>query len=98
MVGCLQINLNDKARKMSAADTKLIGDQTIEIVRLRLQVERLAAVMQEVDDALDRQLYDDQFVKSCRDNDLDIPADCEHHVIITEKLRAKIRCAAIGFE
>lgn len=48
----------------------------------------------EIDGELDRQLHDDEFVRQCRNNDLDIPSDCEHHVIIKHELWAKISEAA----
>jgi hypothetical protein len=67
------------------------------VVRGYQDPEKIAAkmrdVLEELDAELDRQLYDDEYVKGCRDSDLDIPADCEHHVVITEAMWDKIRDA-----
>lgn len=64
--------------------------------RLGVAMQRIAAigeVLEELDDELDRQLYDDEFVRQCRNNDLDIPRDCEHHVIIKHEMWMKIQAA-----
>lgn len=65
--------------------------------RLNVAIKRIVALqelLEEIDGELDRQLYDEPYVKSARDNDLDIPRDCEHHVVVREELREKIRVAA----
>ncbi len=51
-------------------------------------------LIEEIDAELDRQLYDEEYVRQCRNNDLDVPSDCEHHIIIREALRSKIAKAA----
>lgn len=54
------------------------------------KIERQSTLLEEIDAELDRQIYDDPHVKSCRDNGLNIAPDCQHHVVITEALRQKI--------
>ncbi len=64
---------------------------------LELETEKrdsLCALLAELDGELDRQLYDDEYVRQCRNNGLDIPDESEHHVIITQKMRRKIQDAA----
>lgn len=64
--------------------------------RLGVAIKRVTAlgdVLEEIDGELDRQLYDEEFVRQCRNNDLDIPHDCEHHVVIRQELWLKIQAA-----
>ena len=72
-----------------------------EIDALKAEIERLrslslegrepvAKLLEDLDGEIDKQLYDDDYVKSCRDSDLDIPLDCEHHIVITERMRRDI--------
>ena len=63
-------------------------------MRLAETVAAMREVLEELDAELDRQLYDDQFVRQCRNNDLDIPTDAEHCVTIRQALREKIAAAA----
>lgn len=91
------------ARKQLYLDLCRIGNETAwmedEITRLRAsQAGGVPAgwmdLIEEIDAELDRQLYDEEYVRQCRNNDLDVPSDCEHHIIIREALRSKIAKAA----
>ncbi|WP_296203232.1 hypothetical protein, partial [uncultured Hyphomicrobium sp.] len=91
------------ARKQLYLDLCRIGNETAwmedEITRLRAsQAAGVPAgwrdLIEEIDAELDRQLYDEEYVRQCRNNDLDVPSDCEHHIIIREALRSKIAKAA----
>lgn len=57
--------------------------------------ERAIDVLEEIDAELDRQVYlssgRDQQAFGAREDGLDLPADYEHHVIITEAMWDKIR-------
>ena len=70
-----------------------LGDVSAGISRLQDENNRMRSVLAELDDELDRQLYDDEHVRSMRNNDMDVHPDCEHHVIIREALRQKIASA-----
>lgn len=48
------------------------------------------SLLEEIDGEIDRQLYDEEYVQSSRDNGLDIPKDAEHCITITESLRRRI--------
>lgn len=52
------------------------------------------AAIDELDGLLDKQLYDDEYVRSMRKNDMDIPPDAEHCVTITHSLWQRINEAA----
>ena len=61
-----------------------------EMMFLVRRIHALRHLLEEVDGVLDRQLYDDEYARQCRHAGLDIPKDCEHHVVITEDLRQRI--------
>lgn len=78
------------------ATAELHDEAADTIYALEARLHSLATLLVDMDAEFDRQLYDEEYVKSCRDNGLDIPLDCEHHVIITEQLRRVISMAVAG--
>lgn len=76
--------------RQDGAWIKLPAQAALHIRVTTVQVGELRHVLDEIEGALDEQLYNDPHVKECRDNDMDIAPDCEHHVVITEALRQKI--------
>jgi hypothetical protein len=57
------------------------------------RIGAIGSVLEELDGELDRQLYDDEYVRQCRNSDLDVPNDCEHHVVVTHEMWRKIKAA-----
>jgi hypothetical protein len=58
------------------------------------EILRLRGLVEDINDAFDSQLHNDQYIKSCRDNGMDIAPECEHVIVIREELRQKIKKAA----
>jgi hypothetical protein len=75
------------------ATAELHDEAANKIYELETKLHSLTVLLTDIDAEFDRQLYDEDYVKSCRDNGLDIPLECEHHVIITEQLRRVISIA-----
>lgn len=86
------------AKELAACLSNSIEVANMDTVgRLSVAIKRIAALqglVQEIDVEIDRQIYNEPYVKSARENDLDIPHDCEHNIILKEELRNKIRVAA----
>lgn len=81
---------DEMMREQTARLEKSLADLRFDIQSCVTERNQMRAVLEELDAELDRQLYDDDYVRSMRNSDQDIPSDCEHHVVIRHELWRKI--------
>lgn len=85
-----QIVTDEMMREQTARLEASMADLRFGIQACVAERNRLRAVLEELDGELDRQLYNDEYVRSMRNSNQDIAPDCEHHVIIRHELWCKI--------
>lgn len=61
-----------------------------EMTKLREENNTMRSALERLDGELDRQIYDDEHVRSMRNSGQDIAPDCEHHVVIRHELWSAI--------